>query len=65
MYNFAKELFFDEKALGNKSTRDRSLIRLFKSPVVMAFGVSTIFLTESSNEVVDRIKLLLQEKQAG
>ena len=32
MYNFAKEMNFDRKAPGNKSTRDRTLIKLLKSP---------------------------------
>ena len=42
MYDFAKEMNFDTKALGNKSTGDRTLIKLLKSPGLMAFasGVS-------------------------
>ena len=32
MYDFAKEMNFNTKALGNKSTRDRTLIKLLKSP---------------------------------
>ena len=46
MYNFAKEMNFDLKALGNKSIRDRTLINLLKSPgsMISASGVSkTIF----------------------
>ena len=66
IYDCAKEMHFDTKALGNKSTRDRSLIKLLKSPAIMASGVSkTIFLSSDPNELCDRIKLLLQEKQAG
>ena len=30
MFDFAKEMYFDKIAPGNKSTRDRSLIRLLK-----------------------------------
>ena len=43
MFEFANEMYFDEKALGNKSTRDKSLIRLLKSPGIMvsAAGVSS------------------------
>ena len=43
LYEFAKELFFDERALGKKSTRNKSLIRLFKSPGLMVSdsGVSS------------------------
>ena len=68
MYDFAKELNFDTKALGNKSTRDRTLIKLLKSPglMVSASGVSkTIFLSSDANELCDRLKLLLQEENAG
>ena len=68
MYDFAKEMNFDMRALGNKSTRDRTLIKLLKSPglMVSASGVSkTIFLSSDPNELCDRLKLLLQEKQAG
>ena len=68
MYDFAKEMHFDSKASGNKSTRDRKLIKLLNSPglMVSASGVSkTIFLSSDPNELCDRLKLLLQEKQAG
>ena len=46
LYDFAKEMKFDLKAQGNKSTRDLTLIKLLKSPglMVSASGVSkTIF----------------------
>ena len=44
MYDFAKEMHFATKAQGSKSTRDRTLINLHKSPAIMASGVSkTIF----------------------
>ena len=68
LYDFAKEMHFDLNAPGNESTRDRKLIKLFKSPglMVSASGVSkTIFLSSDANELCDRLKLLLQEKQAG
>ena len=66
MYDFAKEMNFDLKAPGNKSTRDRTLIKLLKSPAFMASGVSkTIFLSSDPDELCDRLKLLLQKKQAG
>ena len=38
MYDFAKEMYFDERAPVNKSTRDRSLIRLLKSPGIIVSG---------------------------
>ena len=41
MYDFAKEMHFDQKAVGKKSTRDRTLKKLLKSPglMVSASGV--------------------------
>ena len=68
MYDFAKEMNFDLKAPGNKSTRDRTLIKTLKSPglIVSASGVSkTIFLSSDLDELCSRLKLLLQEKHAG
>ena len=68
MYDFAKEMHFDPKASGNKSTRDRKLIKLLNSPglMVSASALSkTIFLSSDPNELCDRLKLLVQEKHAG
>ena len=68
MYDFAKEMHSDVRAQGNKSTRDRKLIKLLESPglIVSASGVSkTIFLSSNPNELCDRLKLLLEEKHAG
>ena len=53
MYDFAKEMNFHSKTVGNKSTRDRTLIKLLKSPglMVSASGVSkTIFLSSDPDE---------------
>ena len=66
MYNFAKEMHFDERRVGNKSTREKTLINLLNSPAIMASGITkTIFLSSNPNELCDRLKLLLQEKHAG
>ena len=68
MFDFAKEMHFDLKAVGKKSTRDKTLIKLLKSPglMVSASGVSkTIFLSSDPDELCNRLKLLLQEKHAG
>ena len=66
MYDFAKEMHFDQKAIGKKSTRDRTLIYLLKSPAIMASGITkTIFLSSDPDELCYRIKLLLQQSQAG
>ena len=68
MYDFAKEMHFDQNAPGNKSTRDRKLIKLLNSPglMVSASVISkTIFLSSDPDELCERLKLLLQEKHAG
>ena len=68
MYDFAKEMHFDQNPVGNKSIRDRKLIKLLKSPglMVSASGVSKeLFLSSDPDEPCDRLKLLLQEKHAG
>ena len=66
MYDFAKEKHFDERRVGNKSTRDRTLINLLNSPRIVASGISkTIFLSSDPDELCNRLKLLLQEKHAG
>ena len=65
MYDFAKEMHFDTKAQGNKSTRDRTFIKLLKSPAIIASGISTVFLSSDPDELCNRLKMLLQEKHAG
>ena len=65
IYEFAKEMNFNSREKGNKSDRDKSIIRLLRSPRIMASGVTTIFLSENADELCDRLKLLLQEKHAG
>ena len=64
MYDFAKEMNFDTKALGDKSTRDRTLTKLLKSPglKVSVSGVSkTIFLSPDPDELCNILNLLLQK----
>ena len=66
MYDFAKGMHFDARAQGNKTMRVRKLIKLLKSPAIMASGVSKpIFLSSDSDELCDRTKLLLREKHGG
>ena len=65
MYDFAKEMNFDLKARGRKSTRDSTLINLLISPglMVSASGVSTtITLSPDLDELCIRLQLLLQKK---
>ena len=66
MFHFAEEMYCDEKALGNKSTKDKPLKSLPKSPAIMASGISmsTSFIPSNSNELCDKVKYLLQDKQA-
>ena len=66
IYELAKEMNFNMKEKGNKSDRDKSIVRLLKSPAIMASGISkTIFLSSDPDELCNRLKLLLQEKHAG
>ena len=64
MYEFTNEMFFDEKILSNKGNKDKSPMRLLQSPGIMASGISTEILPQNE-EVCERIKLILHEKQAG
>ena len=45
MYDFAKELNFDVKGFGRKSTRDRTLIKILKSPSLMVSASRNIIFT--------------------
>ena len=66
IYEFVKEMYFNTRQKEKKSDRDKSIVRLLRSPAIMASGVSkTIFLSSDPNEFCDRLKLLLQEKHAG
>ena len=66
IYQFAKEMNYDIKSTGRPSTRHNSMVRLLDQPAIMASGISkTIILSSDPNELCDRLKLLLQEKQAG
>ena len=62
---FAKELKTDIKQKRRPINRDKFLTKLTKSPAVTPYGISTIFSTSDSNELCDKLKLLLQKKQAG
>ena len=62
---FGKKMNFNIKQKVRKSDRDRTLIKLPKSPAIMVSGVTTLFLSEIPDEVCDRLNLLLQQKQAG
>ena len=66
VYEVAKEMNFNIRQKGNKSDRDKSIVRLLKSPAIMASGISkTIFLPSDPDELCNRLKLILKEKHAG
>ena len=65
IYDFAKGMNLDLKAQGNKSARDRTLLKLLKSRALMASGVTAIFLSENPGDLCNRLSILLQEKNAG
>ena len=66
VYEFGKEMKSDVKPKGPPSNRDNSMIKLFNSPAIMASGISNImFLSSDRNDLCDRLKLLLQGRQAG
>ena len=65
IYEFGKEMNFNIRQKGQKSHREKSMINLLKSPAIMASGVTTILLSENPFELYERLKILLQEKQAG
>ena len=59
-YEFGKEMKLDIKQKRRKSNRDKSMIKLLKSPAVMASGFSKrIFLSPDPVELCNRLKLLL------
>ena len=65
IYEFEKEMTIDIKQKRRPSNRDKSRIKLLNSTAIMASGISTKFLPSAPNELCDKSKLLLQEKQAG
>ena len=54
-YAFGKEMNFNIKQKVGKSDRDRSRIKLLNSPAIMASGISTIFLSENTDELCDKV----------
>ena len=66
IYAFAKEMNYDTKSTGRPNIRHNSIIKILDSPAIMASGISrTIFLSSDADELCERLKLLLQEKNAG
>ena len=66
IYQFAKEMKYDIKNTGRPTVRHNSMVRLLDRPAIMTSGFSkTIILSSDPYELCNRLKLLLQEKQAG
>ena len=47
---------FDIKQRGRPSNRDKSRIKLLKSPAIMASGILTIFFSSDPDELCDKVK---------
>ena len=63
MYEVAEENYSDKKAWSIKNTRDKSLLRLLKSPDIIAGSLrewKTRFLSSNPNELCNGLKTLLQ-----
>ena len=55
----------DIKQKGRLSSSDKPMVKLLNSPAIFASGISNeIFLPLDPDELCDRLKLLLQKKQA-
>ena len=66
IYEFGKEMKYKLKNKGRPSIRHNSMIRLLNQSPIEASGFSkTIILSSDPNELCDRLKLLLQERNAG
>ena len=63
--DFVKEMHIDVKAPSNKNDRHRPFKRLFKAPAIMSSRIFTIILSENPKEQCERLKFIIQEKQAG
>ena len=64
IFEIRKEMKIDIKQYGQKSNRNMSLLKLLKSLAIKASAFLTILLSSDPNELCNRKKVLLQEKQA-
>ena len=64
-YEAEKEKNFDIRQEGRKSNRHKSPMETLKPPAIMVSWISTLFSPENLNELCERIKFLLLEKQVG
>ena len=56
LFDFAKEVRLDVKATGNKSTPDRTLIKILQLPANMASGILTCFKSSDPIDLCDMFK---------
>ena len=63
--NFLDERHFDIHSKGKSSRHENLLGNFYNKRVILASGLNTISLPENPYELFDRLKLLLQEKQAS
>ena len=57
-------MYLNIKQVGRKSPRVGTPKRILESPAIMAFEITTIFLSSNPNQLCDRINLLIQERKA-
>ena len=66
IYEFGKEMKYKLKNKGRPSNRHNSMIRILNQQPITASGfIKTIILSSDPDELCNRLRLLLQEKQAG
>ena len=51
LYEFGKEMNFNIEQKRRKSNRGKTFIKVLKPPAIMAFGVSTLFLSSNRDEL--------------
>ena len=65
MFGFAKEIYFDEKVSGNKSTKDKSLTKLIQPLAVMAGSLENKIFRNQTKQKQDFYLLILIEIVIG
>ena len=65
MFDFAKEMYSDKKASGNKNTSDKNSHKITSITSYHGFGTSTKLLADNPIDLCDGLDLLLQQKQVG
>ena len=66
IYEFGKGMKLDINRKGRKSDKDKSIMRLLKSPAIVAAGISkTEWLSSDPDELCARLTLLLQKNTLG